>query len=84
MPTFYPLSKPTVIVHANLSRTKLMITNQSDTTLSVSKHESIDDFVARSWPVKLDGVFEMEGSECYKGPVFAMCETLSDVRIWES
>jgi len=84
MPAFYSTDEPLVIANTNVTRTSLKITNQSDTTVYVAKFGETEGFASRAWPIKLDGVFEIEGVNCYKGPIWAIVSAESDVRIWES
>ena len=84
MVTFTETSDPVTLIKANPQRRDLKICNLSDTTLYLSKSGEKDDFSNRGWPVKLNGVFDLEGIDCYKGPIFAIVSGSSDLRVWES
>jgi len=84
MVTLTNTSDPITLVKANPARRDLLIGNLSDTTLYLSMRGEKDDFANRAWPVKLNGVFELEGIDCYKGEIFATVSGSSDVRVWES
>lgn len=86
MPQFYSTEQPIAIVPANPNRTALKICNLSDTTAYIAKFGEAEKFDERAWPIKLEGIFELEdeGYGCYKGPVFAIVSAQSDIRIWES
>ena len=84
MPSFSSTAQPVIIVQANPLRTSLKITNLSDTTLYLANFGVTERFSERALPIKLEGMFEIEGPEIYKGPIWGMVTAESDIRIWES
>lgn len=84
MVTLKTTKDPVTLVKANPRRRDLMICNLSNTTLYLSTFGEKDDFSNRGWPVKENGVFEIDGIDCYKGEIYAIVSADSDVRVWET
>lgn len=84
MTTLTLTTEPVIIVPANPDRTILLVSNLSDTTLYVFPTGDTVEFTSKARPIQLNGTFEVSGTGCYKGPIFAMTSEASDIRIFEA
>ena len=85
MATLRVSAKPVLLVPARCARTSLMICNLTDSTIYLSPDgKDVDSFTSRAWPVKIDGILDAMANGKYLGPIYAMTETESDVRVWET